>query len=67
LTHELLGVTRQGRASQRRAGHYERLEKTFGKHYYDNQEEAVAFAQKRDQRRAVLKVAETADTEGTNS
>jgi DNA sulfur modification protein DndC len=67
LTRELLGVTRQGRASQRRAGHYERLEKTFGKHYYDNQEEAVAFAQKRDQRRAVLKVAETADTEGTNS
>ena len=67
LTRELLGVTRQGRASQRRAGHYDRLEKTFGKHYYDSKEEAVAFAQKRDQRRAVFKVAETADTEGTNS
>lgn len=67
LTRELLGVTRQGRASQRRAGHYERLEKTFGKHYFDNQAEAVAFAQKRDQRRAVLKVAEPTETEGADS
>jgi len=62
LTRELLGVTRQGRASQRRAGHYERLEKTFGKHYYDSQEEAVAFAQERDRRRAALKVGEQAES-----
>lgn len=61
LTRELLGVTRQGRSSQRRAGHYERLEKTFGKHYYDNPEEAVSYAQKRDHRRGVLKTAKNAD------
>lgn len=54
LTRELLGVTRQGRTSQRRAGHYERLEKTFGKHYYESQEEALAFARERDRRRAEL-------------
>jgi DNA sulfur modification protein DndC len=58
LTRELLGVTRQSKALQRRSGHYERLERIFGKHYYDNQEEAVALAQKRDQRRAALKQAE---------
>jgi len=58
LARELLGVTRQGRATQSRAGHYERLEKTFSKYYYDNQAEAIAFAQKRDQRRALLKTVE---------
>jgi len=58
LARELLGVTRQGRATQSRAGHYERLEKTFSKYYYDNQAEAIAFAQKRDQRRALLKIVE---------
>jgi DNA sulfur modification protein DndC len=63
LTRELLGVTRQSRASQRRAGHYDRLEKTFGKHYYDTPEEAVRYAQKRDQRRGVLKAAKAADQE----
>lgn len=67
LTRELLGVARQSRASQSRAGHYERLEKTFGKHYYDNQAEAVAFAQKRDQRRAALRAAEPGKTETADS
>jgi DNA sulfur modification protein DndC len=67
LTRELLGVTRQGRSSQRRAGHYERLEKTFGKHYFDNQQEAVTYAQERDRRRAVLKVGESADGAEENS
>jgi DNA sulfur modification protein DndC len=63
LTRELLGVTRQGRSSQRRAGHYERLEKTFGKHYFDNQKEAVTYAQERDRRRrAALKPAESSDS-----
>ena len=67
LTRELLGVTRQGRSSQRRAGHYERLEKTFGKHYFDNQKEAVTYAQERDRRRAVLKVGESAEGVEDNS
>ena len=67
LTRELLGVTRQGRSSQRRAGHYERLEKTFGKHYFDNQKEAVTYAQERDRRRATLKVAESAEGVEDNS
>ena len=67
LTRELLGVTRQGRSSQRRAGHYERLEKTFGKHYFDNQQEAVTYAQERDRRRAVLKVEESAGGVEDNS
>ncbi len=67
LTRELLGVTRQGRTSQRRAGHYERLEKTFGKHYFDNQQEAVTYAQERDRRRAVLKVGESAEGVEDNS
>lgn len=66
LTRELLGVTRQGRTSQRRAGHYERLEKTFGKHYYDSQQEAVALAQERDRRRAAVKVGESPDSTGAN-
>jgi DNA sulfur modification protein DndC len=67
LTRELLGVTRQGRSSQRRAGHYERLEKTFGKHYFDNQKEAVTYAQERDRRRMVLKVGEAAEGSEDNS
>ena len=67
LTRELLGVTRQGRSSQRRAGHYERLEKTFGKHYFDNQQEAVTYAQERDRRRATLKVADSAEGAEDNS
>jgi DNA sulfur modification protein DndC len=67
LTRELLGVTRQGRSSQRRAGHYERLEKTFGKHYFDNQQEAVTYAQERDRRRATLKVAESVEGAEDNS
>ena len=67
LTRELLGVTRQGRSSQRRAGHYERLEKTFGKHYFDSQQEAVTYAQERDRRRATLKVADSAEGAEDNS
>jgi DNA sulfur modification protein DndC len=67
LTRELLGVTRQGRSSQRRAGHYERLEKTFGKHYFDSREEAVTYAQERDRRRAALKVADSSDSAESSS
>lgn len=47
LTRELLSVVRQQHASQRRAGHYERLEKTFGRHFYENAEDAADFARRK--------------------
>lgn len=54
LTRELLGVTRQIRQDQRRAGHYERMEKTFGKHYYDGEADALSAAQEKARRRSNL-------------
>jgi len=48
LTRELLGVTRHSRQEQRRAGHYDRLEKAFAKHYFDNESDAVHKAQQRN-------------------
>lgn len=45
LTRELLSVTLQQRKSARRAGLYERLEKAFARHFYDNKEDALARAQ----------------------
>ena len=41
LTRELLGITRQHRNEQKRAGHYDRLEKAFGKHYYESSDDAL--------------------------
>lgn len=52
LTRELLSLTLQQRKSARRAGLYERLEKTFARHFYENEEDALARAQSiADQRR----------------
>jgi len=45
LTRELLSITRQQRTSSRRAGLYERLEKTFCRHFYDDKDDALARAQ----------------------
>lgn len=41
LTRELLSVTNQQRTSGRRAGLFDQLEKTFGKHFYDNKDDAL--------------------------
>jgi DNA sulfur modification protein DndC len=45
LTRELLSLTLQQRKSARRAGLYERLEKAFARHFYENEEDALARAQ----------------------
>jgi DNA sulfur modification protein DndC len=47
LTRELLGLTRQHRNDQKRSGHYERIEKAFGRHYYDGEQDALSHARTR--------------------
>jgi DNA sulfur modification protein DndC len=44
LTRELLSMTRQQRGAAKRSGLFAQLEKSFGKHFYDNEEDAVARA-----------------------
>lgn len=46
LSRELLSLTRQQRSSARRAGVFEKLEKAFGKHFYDDEEDALNRAGK---------------------
>lgn len=41
LTRELLSTTRQQQSSARRAGLYQQLEKTFKKHFYEDEDDAV--------------------------
>ena len=41
LTRELLSVTNQQRTNGRRAGLFDQLEKTFGKHFYDGKADAL--------------------------
>lgn len=53
LTRELLSVERQERSQGRRAKLYEKLEKSFRKHFYDNEKDATAYAQKRAARHKV--------------
>jgi DNA sulfur modification protein DndC len=45
LTRELLSLTLQQRNTARRSGLHERLEKAFTRHFYDDQEDALARAQ----------------------
>ena len=47
LTRELLSVTMQQQASARRAGLYDRLEKSIKRHFYDDREDALARAKRR--------------------
>jgi DNA sulfur modification protein DndC len=47
LTRELLSVTVQQQASARRAGLYERLEKSIKRHFYDDRDDALARAKRR--------------------
>ena len=44
LSRELLSLTRQQRNSARRAGLFEKLEKTFSKHFYDDEADALQRA-----------------------
>lgn len=46
LSRELLSLTRQQRNSARRAGLFEKFEKAFGKHFYDNEQDALQRARK---------------------
>ena len=47
LTRELLSVERQQQAASKRAGHYERLEKTFHRHFYENADDAADLARRK--------------------
>lgn len=46
LTRELLSVTGQQRSLGRRAGLFDQLEKTFRRHFYDDQEDAINRARR---------------------
>jgi len=54
LTRALIGITRQSLQVHRRAGHSELMEKTFAKHYYDDQLDALSSAKIKADRRAGL-------------
>ncbi len=45
LSRELLSLTRQQRNSARRAGLFDKFEKTFSKHFYENEADALGRAQ----------------------
>lgn len=59
LARELLSVTLQQQASARRAGLYDKLEKSIKRHFYEDQDDALARAKRR-----VDKLAGTNATEG---
>jgi DNA sulfur modification protein DndC len=66
LSRELLSLTRQQRSSARRAGLFEKLEKTFTKHFYDDEADALnrakTISDERQRRRDGLAIlAETSD------
>lgn len=44
LSRELLSLTRQQRNAARRAGLFEKMEKTFSKHFYDDEQDALQRA-----------------------
>ncbi len=46
MTRELLGIERRQRASARRAGLFEEMEKAIRRHYYDDREDAVTTARR---------------------
>ncbi len=46
LARELLSVERQQRAQARRAGLFDRLEKSISRHYYDSREDAIDVARR---------------------
>jgi DNA sulfur modification protein DndC len=46
LSRELLSLTRQQRNSARRAGLFEKFDKAFSKHFYDDEQDALERARK---------------------
>ncbi|MEQ1858874.1 MAG: DNA phosphorothioation system sulfurtransferase DndC [Chthoniobacteraceae bacterium] len=51
LTRELLSVERQQRAHSKRSELFERLEKSMGRHFYDDKEDAMTTARRRSAER----------------
>jgi DNA sulfur modification protein DndC len=74
LARELLSVTRQQRSAARRAGLFEKLEKTFSKHFYDDEADALGRARdiveerqkRRDLNTTILVSEETNDNSDTS-
>jgi len=64
LTRELLSVERQQRSQGRRAGLYERLDKTFKKHFYSGEADATNYARRRWAKREAAKVGDLASLKG---
>jgi DNA sulfur modification protein DndC len=67
LTRELLSVTLQQQTSARRAGLYEKLEKSFKRHFYDDREDALARAKRRANKLAGASVMDPAAVEGSDA
>jgi DNA sulfur modification protein DndC len=57
LVRELLSLTQQQWTSARRAGLYDRLEKAFRRHFYDDREDALARARHRANERQQREIA----------
>jgi DNA sulfur modification protein DndC len=55
MTRELIGLARQVRSDQKRMGHFDRLEKTFSKHYFENEEDAMEMAKSIQKRKDQIK------------
>ena len=55
LSRELLSLTRQQRNSARRSGLFEKFDKTFSKHFFDDQEDALKRARSIIDQKDVLK------------
>jgi DNA sulfur modification protein DndC len=55
LTRELIGITRQSQQEQKRSGHFDLMEKTFAKHYFESADDAISSAKTKAERRAPLK------------
>ncbi len=60
LARELLSVERQQRVQVRRAGLFEKLEKSISRHYYDSREDAVATARRHAKVRAAASEGQSA-------
>lgn len=54
LARELLSVTRQSQRDQRRAGHFEKMEKAFARHYFEDSADAISSAKEKAARRSSL-------------
>lgn len=63
LTRELLSIERQERASARRAGLFEKLEKSISRHYYDNKDDALKTARRHQQARDAARAGNVAQTD----